>query len=63
MTKGFGPVDVDNFYMTRNEIASRHNNKLELQAMTRVRDFVQKQRKAKAKAEAKTTEPKAQKAK
>lgn len=61
MTKGFGPVDVDNFYMTRNEIASRHNNKLELQAMSRVREFVQKQRKAKA--EVKTTEPKAQKAK
>ena len=31
-------LDFEQFYMTRNEIASKHNSRLELQAMARVRD-------------------------
>lgn len=31
------PLNLEQFFMTRNEIASRHNSKLELQAMARVR--------------------------
>lgn len=34
------PLDVEQFFMTRNEIASRHNNKLEFQAMSRVREHL-----------------------
>ena len=33
-------LDVEQFFMTRNEIASRHNNKLEFQAMSRVREHL-----------------------
>lgn len=31
------PLNLEQFFMTRNEIATRHNTKLELQAMARVR--------------------------
>lgn len=31
------PLNLEQFFMTRNEIATRHNSKLELQAMARVR--------------------------
>lgn len=31
------PLNLEQFFMTRNEIATRHNTKLELQAMARIR--------------------------
>lgn len=40
MTKPLSKVDVERFYMSRNEIASQNNNKLELEAMSRVRAYL-----------------------
>lgn len=34
------PLNVDEFFMSRNEIANRHGNRLELQAMARVREHM-----------------------
>lgn len=34
------PLNVEQFFITRNEIASKHNSKLELQAMARVREHL-----------------------
>lgn len=34
------PLDLEQFFFTRNEIAQKHNNRLELQAMTRVREYM-----------------------
>lgn len=38
------PLNLEQFFMTRNEIATRHNSKLEFLAMDRVREqMVQEQ--------------------
>lgn len=34
------PLNIDAFFMSRNEIANRHVSKLELQAMARVREHM-----------------------
>ena len=34
------PLNIDVFFMSRNEIANRHGSKLELQAMARVREHM-----------------------
>lgn len=34
------PLNIDAFFMSRNEIANRHGSKLELQAMARVREHM-----------------------
>lgn len=34
------PLNLDEFFMSRNEIANRHGGKLELQAMARVREHM-----------------------
>lgn len=34
------PLNVDEFFMSRNEIANRHGSRLELQAMARVREHM-----------------------
>lgn len=43
------PLNIEQFFMTRNEIASRHNDKLELQAMARVREHLVEVQSAKSK--------------
>lgn len=42
------PVNLEAFFITRNEIASKHNSKLELQAMARVREHIVEVQNAKA---------------
>lgn len=54
------PLNLEQFFMTRNEIATRHNSKLELQAMARIRshlleDMEEKAMEEKAKAKATNT--------
>lgn len=49
------PLNLEQFFMTRNEIASRHNSKLELQAMARVRAHLLEDMEQKAKAKATKT--------
>lgn len=49
------PLNLEQFFMTRNEIASRHNTKLELQAMARVRAHLLEDMEEKAKAKATNT--------
>lgn len=34
------PLNLDAFFMSRNEIANRHGGKLELQALARVREHM-----------------------
>lgn len=34
------PLNLDEFFMSRNEIANRHGGKLELQALARVREHM-----------------------
>ena len=34
------PLNIDAFFMSRNEISNRHGSKLELQAMARVREHM-----------------------
>ena len=34
------PLNIDAFFMSRNEIANRHGEKLELQAVSRVREHM-----------------------
>lgn len=34
------PLNLNEFFMSRNEIANRHGGKLELQAMSRVREHM-----------------------
>lgn len=52
------PLNLEQFFMTRNEIASRHNSKLELQAMARIRAHLLEDMEEKAKAKAKATNTK-----
>ena len=52
------PLNLEQFFMTRNEIATRHNTKLELQAMARVRAHLLEDMEEKAKAKAKATNTK-----
>ena len=35
------PLNLDEFFMSRNEIANRHGGKLELQAIARVREHME----------------------
>lgn len=49
------PLNLEQFFMTRNEIATRHNSKLELQAMARIRAHLLEDMEEKAKAKAKAT--------
>ncbi len=53
------PLDLEKFFITRNELATKHNNKLELQAMARIRahlvEYMEEQAKAKANTKAKDT--------
>lgn len=49
------PLNLEQFFMTRNEIASRHNSKLELQAMARVRAHLLEDMEQKAKEKATKT--------
>lgn len=44
------PLDLEQFFFTRNEIAQQHNNRLEMQAMTRVREHMVAQAQEEAKA-------------
>ena len=37
------PLNLEQFFISRNEIATKHNNKLEYQAMERVRAQLAKQ--------------------
>lgn len=46
------PLNLEQFFMTRNELASKHNSKLELQAMARIRAHLVEDMEEKAKAEA-----------
>lgn len=41
------PLNLDEFFMSRNEIANRHGSKLELQAMARVREHMVEEANAK----------------
>lgn len=52
------PLNLEQFFMTRNEIATRHNTKLELQAMARIRAHLIEDMEEKAKAKAKATNTK-----
>ena len=52
------PLNLEQFFMTRNEIATRHNTKLELQAMARIRAHLLEDMEEKAKAKAKATNTK-----
>lgn len=52
------PLNLEQFFMTRNEIATRHNSKLELQAMARIRAHLLEDMEEKAKAKAKATNTK-----
>ena len=49
------PLNLEQFFMTRNEIATRHNSKLELQAMARIRAHLLEDMEEKAKAKATKT--------
>lgn len=49
------PLNLEQFFMTRNEIATRHNSKLELQAMARIRAHLIEDMEQKAKAKATNT--------
>ena len=49
------PLNLEQFFMTRNEIATRHNSKLELQAMARIRAHLLESMEEKAKATATNT--------
>lgn len=49
------PLNLEQFFMTRNEIATRHNTKLELQAMARIRAQLLEEMEEKAKAKATNT--------
>lgn len=49
------PLNLEQFFMTRNEIATRHNTKLELQAMARIRAHLLEAMEEKAKAKATNT--------
>lgn len=49
------PLNLEQFFMTRNEIATRHNTKLELQAMARIRAHLLEDMEEKAKAKATNT--------
>ena len=49
------PLNLEQFFMTRNEIATRHNTKLELQAMARIRAHLIEDMEQKAKAKATNT--------
>lgn len=42
------PLNLEQFFMTRNELASKHNSKLELQAMARIRAHLVEDMEAKA---------------
>lgn len=42
------PLNLDEFFLSRNEIANRHGSKLELQAMARVREHMVEEANAKA---------------
>lgn len=57
------PLNLEQFFMTRNELASKHNSKLELQAMARIRAHLVEDMEEKAKAKASKTEAKASKKK
>lgn len=57
------PLDVEQFFMTRNEIASRHNNKLEFQAMSRVREHLVEDPAPQVATQEVATEPKEKKGK
>lgn len=46
------PLNLEQFFMTRNEIATRHNSKLELQAMARIRAHLIEDMEQKAEAQA-----------
>lgn len=46
------PLNLEQFFMTRNELASKHNSKLELQAMARIRAHLVEDMEEKAKAKA-----------
>ena len=43
------PLNVEEFFMSRNAIASEHGSKLELQAMSRVREHLVEEQASKAK--------------
>ena len=43
------PLNVEEFFMSRNAIASEHGSKLELQAMSRVREHLVEEQESKAK--------------
>lgn len=49
------PLNLEQFFMTRNEIATRHNTKLELQAMARIRAHLLEDMEEKAKSKATNT--------
>ena len=49
------PLNLEQFFMTRNEIATRNNSKLELQAMARIRAHLLEAMEEKAKAKATNT--------
>lgn len=49
------PLNLEQFFMTRNEIATRHNSKLELQAMARIRAHLLEDMEEKSKAKATNT--------
>lgn len=34
------PLNIEQFFQTRTEIATRHNNKLEFQVMSRIREHL-----------------------
>ena len=46
------PLNLEQFFMTRNELASKHNSKLELQAMARIRAHLVEDMEEKAQAKA-----------
>lgn len=52
------PLNLDAFFMSRNEIANRHGGKLELQALARVREHMVEEasKKRQGANEVKTTE-------
>lgn len=47
------PLNLEQFFITRNELATKHNSKLELQAMARIRAHLVEDMEAKAQAKAK----------
>ena len=42
------PLNLEQFFITRNELATKHNSKLELQAMARIRAHLVEDMEAKA---------------